>query len=110
MNLDETIAKLNLLDPASVAALSDIADERLRQIEIEGWSASHDDEHSKGELAVAGACYALEPHTPKGKEGTAPSIWPWDKSWWKPKSAHSNWVRGAALIVAELAKRYRSAP
>jgi hypothetical protein len=35
--------------------------ERDRQVDEEGWSASHDDEHGDGELALAAALYAL-PH------------------------------------------------
>src|SRR5690554_5541401 len=36
-----------------------IAEERKRQINEEGWSAEHDQEHTEGELADAGAYYAL---------------------------------------------------
>ena len=35
-----------------------IEEERARQIEKEGWSAEHDDGHTKGELAMAACCYA----------------------------------------------------
>jgi hypothetical protein len=35
-----------------------IAEERKRQIEVEGWTAEHDDEHTDGELALAAVCYA----------------------------------------------------
>lgn len=35
-----------------------MAAERKRQIESEGWTAEHDDEHSDGELARAAVCYA----------------------------------------------------
>lgn len=35
-----------------------IAAERRRQIEVEGYSAAHDDEHIGGELAAAAVCYA----------------------------------------------------
>src|SRR6185312_2119251 len=43
------LAKLQDLDPASVIALADVAQERLRQINGEGWTATHDDvEHQAG--------------------------------------------------------------
>ena len=42
-----------------VGAIDDVAAERKRQIEVEGWTAEHDDYHPPGELAQAGACYAL---------------------------------------------------
>ncbi|KSV16332.1 hypothetical protein DA01_03575 [Dehalococcoides mccartyi] len=37
-----------------------IAEERKRQIEVEGFNAEHDDDvyHESGELALAAACYA----------------------------------------------------
>lgn len=36
-----------------------IARERQRQIEQEGWTPEHDDEHDLGELSIAAACYAV---------------------------------------------------
>lgn len=35
-----------------------IAIERMRQIEVEDFDATHDDEHDGAELALAAACYA----------------------------------------------------
>ncbi len=35
-----------------------IAAERARQVEKKGFTAEHDDQHTSGELAVAGALYA----------------------------------------------------
>ena len=35
-----------------------IARERQRQIEREGWTPEHDDEHTRGELVGAAMCYA----------------------------------------------------
>tara|TARA_R110002073_G_scaffold76548_1_gene185821 strand:+ start:3756 stop:4418 length:663 start_codon:yes stop_codon:yes gene_type:complete len=89
-------------------AVIDIVNERYRQIEDEGWDTAHDDAHSGGELAIAAACYALEP----GKEtegfynnlggGGTPYFWPWDPAWWKPKSRREDLVRAGALIIAEI--------
>lgn len=42
-----------------------ISRERQRQIEVEGWTAEHDNAHPNGELAKAAACYA----NPSLKEG-----------------------------------------
>ena len=39
-------------------AVLDVAAERRRQIEAEGWTPEHDDEHSAGQLAGAAGCYA----------------------------------------------------
>ncbi len=35
-----------------------IAEERARQVESEGWSAEHDDEHDCFEMSMAAVCYA----------------------------------------------------
>lgn len=90
--------------------IAEIAAERRRQIEAEGFHVDHDDEHGAGELAAAAACYALEgsasdwdsafPRTelPDG----VPVAWPWEPPWWKPRSNRENLVRAAALIVAEI--------
>lgn len=79
-------------------ALQDVASERGRQITDEGWTPEHDDHHVHGELAKAGACYALE-H--RGWQGFTHE-WPWEGRWWKLKDRRSNLVRGAALIIAEI--------
>lgn len=113
--LDESIRRLMVFDQCSVFALADIAAERLRQIEAEGWKLRHDDEHADGAMADAAACYAVAgrarsdfkrpPLTEMLK-----SYWPWDMEWWKPKSIHRNQVRAGALLVAELSRHLRSAP
>jgi hypothetical protein len=40
------------------AAMSDVLAERVGQVEREGYSPAHDDQHPNGELALAGALYA----------------------------------------------------
>ncbi|MCP3017490.1 hypothetical protein [Cupriavidus basilensis] len=40
------------------AATRDVLAERRRQVEVEGWTPEHDDEHDEGELALAAAGYA----------------------------------------------------
>lgn len=113
--LDEPVKRLMELDQCSVFALADIAAERLRQIEGEGWKLRHDDEHADGALADAAACYAVagRPRTDFTRLPLADvlrSYWPWDMEWWKPKAQHRNQVRAGALLVAELARHLRSAP
>ena len=64
-----------------------IAAERQRQIEVEGWTPEHDDEHDEGELALAAVCYASPVRLYKieefaiGLEVADP--WPssWDDGW-----------------------------
>lgn len=79
--------------------------ERFRQIEVDGWSADHDDEqHVVGELATAGAAYAIraEVHiTHPTWPVSRPTWWPWSDSWWKPTDFRRDLVKACALIVAE---------
>lgn len=98
-------------------AAADILSERRRQIEAEGWTVEHDDEHVYGEMANAASCYAAgqivsaipkEMHPDRGAAGYR-SIWPWDHKWWKPKTYRANLVRAGALIVAEIERLDRTA-
>lgn len=90
-----------------------IAEERQRQVDVEGWSIEHDDQHTDGELAEAASCYASYAqsiqvpinelyiyssvdlahvnlatevlHKANAKVLVGKDYrWPWDKSWWKP--------------------------
>ena len=92
-------------------ALEDIAAERQRQIEKEGWTPDHDDKNDPGELSGAASAYALNaacllsPYdgTPTSE---APDCWPpeWDKKWWKPSfdNPRRDLVKAGALILAEI--------
>ena len=82
-------------------ALSDVITERRRQIEGEGWSPEHDDEHADGEMAEAATVYAQE-NPPKYTPDGCPVRWPWPLDWYKPKDRRSNLVRAAALLLAEI--------
>jgi hypothetical protein len=88
-------------------AAQDVLAERQRQIEAEGWTAQHDDEHDHGEMSRAAACYALG--TPRvGQEPNVVTLWPWWPQWWKPKDNRSNLVRAGALILAEIERLDRA--
>ena len=82
----------------------DVAAERRRQIEAEGWTPEHDDEHANGELALAATCYAAW-----GEGDPMPMRWPWAADWWKPKDERRNLVRAAALLLAEIERLDRNA-
>lgn len=108
-----------------------IAEERRRQVEVEGWSTAHDDDHSDGALALAGACYALPPekvHVPRiansvrGMEdagyvyhytrpGPGQVIWPWEPKHYKrtPVDRIRELVKAGALIAAEIDRLHRAA-
>lgn len=92
------------------AALADIAAERRRQIEQEGWTPEHDDAHSDGQMATAAACYAISAHNViRYKRITMPSWWPWDSKWWKPGTTRRDLVKAGALIAAEIERLDRAA-
>jgi hypothetical protein len=106
--------------PLSPGALAVMA-ERRRQIDVEGWTAEHDAAHSIGEMARAGAAYAVfaKSHAVDSKSSgsfsTAIAIWPWSKEWWKPQDFRRDLVRAAALILAEIdrfdgSRRRRATP
>jgi hypothetical protein len=75
--------------------------ERFRQVEGEGWSTDHDDQHASGELARAGGCYADRAGLPGRTVSDIPDRWPWSRDWWKPAGFRRDLVRSAALIIAE---------
>lgn len=86
-------------------ALDDIAAERRRQIEVEGWTPAHDDEHVAGQMADAASCYALYNYP----RVIRTRFWPWDAEWWKPKDFRRDLVKAGALIVAEIERLDRAA-
>ncbi len=90
----------------------DVQAERRRQVEAEGWTPEHDDEHSHGQMARAAACYALAGSSAPN-DGTAALLvslaWPWDQQWWKPTSARRDLVKACALALAEIERLDRAA-
>lgn len=82
-------------------AADDVMKERLRQIDVEGWTPEHDDEHGDGQMALAGAAYAVVGYT-DATPSEAPAWWPWSAEWWKPRDKRRNLVKAAALLLAEL--------
>lgn len=84
-----------------------VAKERTRQIVEKGYTREHDDEHTDGSLADAGACYAanndnLWAFGEYGQTGLK-EVWPWDYEFFK-KEEHDRkqqLIIAAALINAE---------
>lgn len=85
------------------AAARDLLTERRRQVEQEGITDEGDDGYQHAELPRAAASYILN-----GTNDDAPYIWPWAKSWWKPRDARANYVRAGALILAEVERLDRA--
>lgn len=107
----------------------DVLAERQRQINAEGWTPEHDDEHADGDLALAAACYALpeihrevfprkDPRNVGRSAGESiivyddvlcPILWPWHGDGWKPKDRRTDLVKAGALILAEIERIDRAA-
>lgn len=86
-----------------------IQEERLRQVEVEGFSQSRDLKYENGELIQAARAYlfaARELGIPKSNNpmdiSEPPRYWPWDKKWWKPTDKKRCLEKAGALIAAEL--------
>lgn len=93
-------------------AAKDVLAERRRQIEVEGWTPEHDDEHNKGELSDAAGCYALIASIPEEpRPRSVPMFWPiqWQCNWWKPTNQRRDLVKAGALILAEIERLDRMA-
>lgn len=96
-------------DPA-MEVLRELAAERRRQIETEGWTPDHDDEHDAGEIAAAASAYALAAadklHPLSQGDGDfqcdPPMMWLWDRKWWKPADPRRMLVKAGALVLAEI--------
>ncbi len=92
-------------------AVALIAAERRRQVEAEGWTPAHDDEHDCGQLAKAAASYALGEWLRTHRKSTLPpDFWPWDNGWWKPtpKDRVRELIKAGALIAAEIDRLKRT--
>lgn len=108
-------AAFELRDQAS-PGLAVVAAERRRQVDEEGWTPEHDDRHDAGELAGAGAAYALNAacllHPFNGTPiEEPPKSWLLERSWWKPDSGDNpvrDLARAGALIAAEIDRHLRS--
>jgi hypothetical protein len=85
-----------------------VADERQRQIEVEGYTAHHDIQHASDELSLAGVCYALPLPYRKLRLGDenaelAWALWPFERIAWRPTDDRvRDLIKAGALIVAEI--------
>ncbi|MGD8185463.1 hypothetical protein ACP9M8_16345 [Pseudomonas aeruginosa] len=91
----------------------DVQAERRRQIEAEGWTPQHDDEHADGQMAQAAGCYALHAggigtDWPDGRQNGSALFWPWDKDWWKPTTPRRDLVKACALALTEIERLDRA--
>lgn len=90
-------------------AIELIAEERQRQIEVEGWTPEHDDHYDSCNLALAAVCYATPPEEREGKYFSFQYLWPFWLRWWKPtpNDRIRELVKSGALIAAEIERLQR---
>lgn len=93
-----------------LTAMDEIEAERRRQIESEGWTAAHDDEHDDGALMRAAGCYFAHATGRAYYEQGLPLGWSWAREWWKPKGPRRDLVRSGALYLAERDRTLRANP
>jgi hypothetical protein len=92
---------------AAARVLTEVLQERGRQVAQEGYTPAHDSLHKDGELASAAACYAvaqLEGSTgvKMRADRAIATLWPWGDEAFKPKHRRRNLVVAMALLVAEV--------
>lgn len=90
------------------SALELIGAERQRQVDVEGWTPAHDDEHDDHQLSEAAAAYALGVREAVGLDGQRVRLWPWDAGAFKPTARIRDLVKAGALIVAEIERLQRA--
>jgi len=110
------------IDPTDLSkALIDVMNERDRQWNEEGFSPERDDFHVDGELAKAGASYAIvaslsdeRRHSVSGhfsiqNNEVLRNLWPWPATCWKPTDRRRDLVKAGALILADIERLDRAA-
>ncbi len=84
-----------------MSALEEVAAERKRQVEVEGWTPAHDDTHTNGELALAACAYAMPEHIRQFFDANDIKLWPFEGEI-NFKDRIRDLVRAGALILAEI--------
>lgn len=91
-----------------------IAEERKRQIKVEGWTSEEDDLYTAGQLALAGATYAIPTFCRDAYGGyvystDVPIMFPFSPEWWKPTPDDRirELAKAGALIAAEIDRLQR---
>lgn len=84
--------------------IEEIAAERRRQTEAEGYDAAHDDAHVNGDIAKAAAAYAAA----SVRSAVGAQLWPWRIDEFKPKNGRDSLIKAAALCLAEIERLDRA--
>jgi hypothetical protein len=105
---DAALRSMLASSPPEPTGVELIAAERTRQIQAEGWTPEHDNEHADHELAMAAESYIRQACVPNVDMHIPPDPWPWELSWWKPsEDPIRNLVKAGALIAAEIDRLQR---
>lgn len=88
-------------------AARDVLAERQRQIDAEGFTPEHDDEHGDGSLSIAALAFLDWVHG-EYPDGFAPINWPWEPSAFRPKDRRTALCKSAALLLAEIERLDRA--
>lgn len=81
-----------------------VCDERLRQINQEGYDSTHDDSETDSQLSKSAIVYSCPEHL----RDQVMNFWQWDMQYFKPSSEDTidgrirNLVKASALICAEI--------
>lgn len=85
-----------------------ITEERQRQLEKEGWTSKHDDQHTSQQLPILAMLYACPA---KYRPMLNPTGWftamQWNLDWWKPTERIKELQKAGALIAAEIDRLQR---
>lgn len=88
-----------------------IAEERKRQVEVEGWSAAHDDQYICGQLSDFAVCYATREYWRYAYRNPVHEMMlPTEfRGMWKPTPDDRirELVKAGALIAAEIDRQLR---
>lgn len=111
---DALLARYDIRERGEAQAQPDgaalIAAERRRQVEVEGWTAEHDDDVGRhGKLARAAAVYATP--LPDRDPDFVQQFWPWEQpSFYKPTPLDRvrELAKAGALIAAEIDRLHRA--
>ena len=95
-----------------MSGIARIAAERERQIEEEGFSPQHDDEHRRSQLAMAAACYASPHRIYERFDGASDSVsfreaWPFETAWDKREDRHTGGLLGTNSLLRDPELRTR---
>lgn len=104
-DLLDTLTALRAQVEGRSQAATDVLTERQRQIESEGWTPEHDDEHWDGSIAQAAAAYA---YSASGLGRSHGRLWPWHPDGWRPTDRRRDLVKAGALILAEIERLDRA--